>query len=126
MINPQQYALREFCRAMIDTGTSTFSMPKVIYNKIKKDIEINDNCTGYEKAPTLSFEIHGQKYILKKEEYIRKYKNKTTGKVECEMLIEELDLDANDDVWLVGEMFINKYFTVFDRDTDSIHFALRR
>ena len=121
---PTKICTQKFCKAMIDTGTSGISISKKIFNIFKDKIDIHENCEGYKNAPDITFVINGVNYTLKKEDYIIRHKD---GKqISCENMIEGYDLTDDDDVFLIGETFLNKYYTVFDRDTDSIHFALRR
>jgi hypothetical protein len=125
IINGQHMKVCEkFCRAIIDTGATDISIPSHIYEKISRKFVVPKDCKGYEKLSDFSIVIHGVSYKIKKEDYVEQ--KKKDGKVKCYMKINKYDLDKDDEVWIVGETFLQRFYTIFDRENDAIHFAKRK
>lgn len=113
---------KEKCKAIIDTGSSLISGPskkvKELLMKIPHQTDCNDNTTGN----TLSFVFGNNEYTLLPEEYLIQYHHK--GSSQCQVLIEPLDLNTeHGPAWIIGEIFLQKYYVVFDRDNNQVGFA---
>lgn len=66
----------------------------------------------------------GHKYTLTHEEYTRHLKLQGGG--HCHKLkIAQLDLHSYSakEIFLIGDVFMQKFYTIFDRDNDRIGFA---
>ena len=50
-------------------------------------------------------------------------KQKPNGTVKSQCLGSLMNMDLKDDMFLVGDIFMRKYYTVFDRDNDRIGLA---
>ena len=45
--------------------------------------------------------------------------------MECTSLFDTIELPrTNGPAWIIGEVFMKKYYTIFDRDSDRVGFAL--
>ena len=111
------------CKGLIDTGSEDLSMPSNIFKKVKEYFSVSENCENYHDLPVITIVMNGINYDLNKEDYVEKTE---TGKLECDLLISEFNLSKNDHIWIIGETFIKKYYTVFDRDEKTVHFAQRK
>ena len=113
------------CKAVIDTGTSLITGPTDELKKLLSKIPVENDCKGYDEAPNLEF-VFGEEdvYEMKPEEYMIK----TSGKKEqCRALMMPLDVDEpHGPLWIFGDAFMQKYYTVFDRDNDRIGLALAK
>ena len=112
------------CKAVVDTGTSDITMPKKLFKKYKKYFYVEENCSGYDKLPTITFIFNGVEYTFAKEDYIKKYI--IDKKDYCESGIKPFDLGDGEEIWLIGETFMEKHYTIFDRENDSIHFGFKK
>jgi len=126
---PQHVCDHILCRGLVDTGTSDLTMPLRIWNKVEKYIPFHKDCYHYHRLPKFGLVIGGVVYNLKREEYIKKYKKH--GKEHCSREINHFDFadalkNPKEEIWLIGETFLKKYFSVYDRDTNSVHLAKRK
>ena len=80
------------CRTAVDTGTSLNTAPTAFIDSLLKQIPINDDCHGYEKAGNFTYVIGNEKYDLLPEEYMMK--TEVHGKPACLKNFMPLDVPA--------------------------------
>lgn len=104
------------CQFVVDTGTSIITGPSDKINPmIEKIGNVSSDCSNIDSLPTLEFKINGETYTLEPEYYVLKVADSPGGPYECElglMALNQLGL------WILGDPFLRKYYTVFDRTTD--------
>lgn len=122
------------CPLAIDSGTSNIAGPNSCIAAILDKIEKKDGngCKGIHNLPPLTFVIEGKKYSLLGEEYMISadggpptfYKHADEPK-ECQPLF--LSLQMNEPkygpLWILGDLFMSKYYTVFDRELKRVGFG---
>lgn len=114
------------CKAIIDTGTTLITGPPDDLNTLLKSIPVGNDCENYEKASTITFifqDINGveKSYSLDKEDYIFK-ENKV-----CNALMMPLEVpEPHGPAWIFGDVFMQKFFTVFDKDNSYVGFAVAK
>ena len=110
------------CKAVIDTGTTLITGPSSDLRKLLKNIPVENDCTNYKMAGKLTFVFSGDEYSLDPHEYM--VKTKVLGNEKCRALMMPLDIPfPHGPLWILGDVFMQKFYTVFDRDRDAVGFA---
>lgn len=116
------------CQAIADTGTSLLVGPSTDVHKLNTRLGaiplpggeyILPSCdlTG---LPNLVLTIEGKKFVLKPEQYI--LKQEAGPKSLCISGIAGIDI-PNNPLWILGDVFIGPYYTVFDYGNKRLGFA---
>jgi len=112
-------------KAIVDTGTSLLTGPSSVVKEIAKTLgarslsngEYLVSCTA--KLPNLDFVIGGVTYTLTQADYLI-----PDGNI-CILGIMGLDVPVpNGPLWILGDIFIRKYYTVFDEANNRVGLAL--
>ena len=120
------------CSAAVDTGTSLLTAPSDDLIDLIRATNLDENCRDFRNLPNLTFVIQGKEYSMKPEEYIMT--EGLSGQEDnpgehsvfpqtCALAIIPLDVPDYGPLWILGDIFLAHYYTVFDRDTDSVGFA---
>jgi hypothetical protein len=108
------------CEMVVDTGTSVITGPPSAIDKLTKEIgEVKEDCSNVDKLPTVTFTINGQDYPLGPDFYVLKVSDGKTS--ECQLGIQ--GIDAGVPIYILGDPFLRKYYTIWDADQNRIGFA---
>jgi len=110
------------CPLIVDTGTSVITGPPGYVEPLLKAIgSVNPDCSNINQLPTIAFTLSGIDMTLEPSFYVINGPD-DTGKNVCQIGIESLDPGAP--LWILGDPFLRKYFTIFDRGNNQVGFAL--
>lgn len=111
-----------FCYAIVDTGTSLISVPDGQYNAVLAVItagldcdDINCQDVRIDDFPTLHFGmVPDNMFQLQPRDYILCY-----GWGQCSIQMQS----TADEWWILGDVFLKTYYTLFDADNMRVGFA---
>ncbi|KAK6470557.1 gastricsin-like isoform X1 [Huso huso] len=119
------------CQAIVDTGTSLLTCPQQYLGYLQQYIgaQANENgeyiidCNNLANMPTITFNINGVNFPLPPSAYtIVKNQN---GQQYCTSGIMGTYLPSQNGqpLWILGDVFLRQYYSVYDRENNSVGFA---
>jgi len=113
----------EGCKVVFDSGTSVITGPANQLEVLMIRMGIKNCKSNYSNMPEIRFNFNGTNFPISKEDYIFKNGDNT----DCKDGFMELDLPPpKGPVCVLGDIFMRKYFVVFDRDQNRIGLAVRK
>merc|ERR1712146_277298 len=120
--------------AIADTGTSLLAGPtdaiKTLIASFPSGIvtpavkgEYLVNCDKASQLPDLVFTISGKPFTLTGDEYVIKVS--AGGQTQCLLGMMGIDVPAGP-LWILGDVFLRKYYTKFDYGNNELGFALAK
>jgi saccharopepsin len=112
--------------AAIDTGTSLIALPTDVAEMLNTQIgakrswngQYTVDCSTVSSLPDLSFYFNGKAYPLKGSDYVLNVQGT------CISSFTGLDINLpGGALWIIGDVFLRRYFTVYDLGTNSVGFA---
>jgi saccharopepsin len=113
-------------RAAIDTGTSLIAMPTAEAKSLNEAIGAKSglngqstvDCAKVSSLPVLSLSFGGKTFNLKGSDYVLSVQGN------CISGFIGLDLPPSaGNLWIVGDVFLRKYYTVYDLGNNRVGFA---
>jgi cathepsin D len=109
------------CDMVVDTGTSILAGPVNAVNKLIEPIgNVSADCSNVHTLPTITISLAGHDYDLGPDFYVLQAEDEN-GKVQCQLGIE--GVNAGVPIWILGDPFLRKYYTVWDAEANRVGFA---
>ena len=107
-------------RAAIDSGTSLIMGPNTLIAPLIEGITVEQDCTGVEDLPDITFTFDDTDYVLTVDDYVLKITQGSS--TQCIMGIAGADLPDDFKYVIVGDVFMRPYPTHFNRDDNTVTF----
>ncbi|XP_040111859.1 pregnancy-associated glycoprotein 4 [Oryx dammah] len=118
-------ACSDGCDALVDTGASLIHGPGRLVDNIQKLIGAKPrgvkhyiSCSAVNTLPSIIFTINGINYPVPAQAYILK-----GSRGHCYTTFKEKRVRTSTESWVLGDVFLRLYFSVFDRGNDRIGLA---
>ncbi|KAF5390556.1 hypothetical protein D9757_002757 [Collybiopsis confluens] len=113
--------------AAIDTGTSLIAVPTDIAELMNAQIgakkswtgQYTVDCSTVPNLPDLTFYFGGNAFPIKGTDYILE----VGGTCVSAFTGLDLNLPGGQSIWIVGDVFLRKYYTVYDLGRNAVGFA---
>nr|XP_020856793.1 chymosin-like [Phascolarctos cinereus] len=116
-VNNKVVACDGGCQAILDTGTSLLVGSNHGVVNIQKAIGVTDgyyiNCNKLSSMPSVDIHIRGKKFPLPPSAYTIQDDGECTSGFE----------DSYSSLWILGDVFIRQYYSVFDRANNRVGLA---
>ncbi|XP_043356287.1 gastricsin-like isoform X4 [Dermochelys coriacea] len=119
---------RSGCQGIVDTGTSLLTAPQEIFVQLMEDIGAQENgygeyvvsCSSIDSMPTISFTISGTSFPLSPSAYVLQSNSR-----ECVVGISPTYLPSQNGQprWILGDVFLRSYYSVYDVGNSKVGFA---
>uniref|UniRef100_V5HCK7 Putative cathepsin d n=1 Tax=Ixodes ricinus TaxID=34613 RepID=V5HCK7_IXORI len=118
---------KDGCEAIADTGTSLITGPPEEVDSLNQYLggtkteggQYLLDCDKLESLPNVTFTISGKEFSLRSKDYVLKVNQQ--GQTLC--VSGFMGLEMPQPLWILGDVFLGPYYTIFDRDQDRVGFA---
>ena len=109
------------CQVAVDTGTSLLAGPSQVVHMLVSELQVASDCSNIDSLPEIGFVVSGRVLSLTAKDYVAQ----ATGG--CTLGLMSLDIPPpKGPLFIFGDPFLRKFYTVYDRRNNRVGFALAR
>jgi len=109
------------CQVAVDTGTSLLAGPSEVVHMLISKLQVASDCSNIDSLPDIGFVVSGRVLSLTARDYV----SQATGG--CTLGLMSLDIPPpKGPLFIFGDPFLRKFYTVYDRRNNRVGFALAR
>ncbi|KYO34227.1 gastricsin [Alligator mississippiensis] len=116
------------CQGIVDTGTSLLTAPGDVYSNLLESIGAEEDsngqyvvsCDSIDSLPTISFVIGGTSLPLPPSAYVIQ---STDGSCVVGIGPTYLPSQNGQPLWILGDVFLRSYYSVYDMGNNQVGFA---
>ncbi|XP_036384652.1 pepsin A-like isoform X2 [Megalops cyprinoides] len=119
-INGNTVACNGGCQAIVDTGTSLIVGPNNDISNINQGVgasvyngDARVNCNSINSMPDVTFNIHGHAFTISASDYVR----------QVNLICRTGFGNGGSNLWILGDVFIRQYYSIFDRAQNLVGLA---
>lgn len=105
------------CTAAFDTGTSVIAGPPEIMSALRTALDVKLDCSNYKTLKMFGFVFGSHIFSLDPQDYVKRAGS------QCYHQIMDINLEGRDGMILLGDPFMKRYYTIFDRSELKIGLA---
>ncbi|XGW22788.1 hypothetical protein V3C99_005201 [Haemonchus contortus] len=109
--------------AIVDSGTSLIAGPPALVQEIQQVIGAGKSgaidCSTISSLPPITFSIGGAQLVMSAQSYVIKYTDGT-----CSSGFQEFPELAAENSWILGDVFIGAFYSIFDYGNRRVGFAV--
>eukprot|EP00929_Paragymnodinium_shiwhaense_P035491 TRINITY_DN19142_c1_g1_i1.p1 TRINITY_DN19142_c1_g1~~TRINITY_DN19142_c1_g1_i1.p1 ORF type:complete len:401 (+),score=75.80 TRINITY_DN19142_c1_g1_i1:124-1326(+) len=103
---------------VLDTGTSLLAGPTDAINWLVDKLDVASDCSNFQALPDIAFTVGQHKFTLSPSDYIDR-----DDKEGCSMSLMTQDSPNGNAVWIFGDPFLRKHYTIYDQDNMRVGIA---
>ncbi|XP_028587866.1 gastricsin-like [Podarcis muralis] len=116
------------CQAIVDTGTSLLTAPQQVFGELMQYIgaeqdsngEYVVSCSNIQSMPTITFVIGGSSFPLSPSAYVLQ---NNSGYCSIGIMPTYLPSQNGQPLWILGDVFLRSYYSVYDLGNNQVGFA---
>ncbi|XP_077190641.1 gastricsin-like [Paroedura picta] len=116
------------CQAIVDTGTSLLTAPQQVFGELMQYIGAQQDsngqyvvsCSNIQSMPTITFVISGNSFPLSPSAYILE---NSDGYCSVGIMPTYLPSQNGQPLWILGDVFLRSYYSVYDVGNNQVGFA---
>jgi len=112
------------CYMVVDTGTSVIAGPPGAVDALTSKIgNVSQDCSNAGTLPTVAITMAGKDFEIGPDFYVIRAAGEN-GEQQCMLGIQ--GVNAGVPIWILGDPFLRKYYTVWDAEQQRVGFALAK
>jgi len=112
------------CYMVVDTGTSLIAGPPAAIDALTAKIgNVSQDCSNADTLPTVAISMAGKDFEIGPDFYVLRAADEN-GKEQC--ILGFQGINAGAPIWILGDPFLRKYYTVWDAEQQRVGFALAK